>query len=792
MNSEPFQAPTLEELAPLFPNYSIDAFIAQGGMGAIYLATQTSLERQVAIKILPREFEQDAEFRASFAAEAKAMAKLNHPNLIGVIDFGEADNMPFIVMEYVAGKSLHDSSYGKQIDPMEAARIVLETCRGLHHAHEHNILHRDVKPANILMDPHHAVPKIGDFGLTMAASEEHDDGLIYGTPGYAAPEVYEGKADARSDVYAAAVILYQLLTGQMPETPYQHPSTLSKCGRQFDALLAKALQPEAHARFQSAEELANELETIQKKPAAAVTVAANPAFTTAQPQKQLASAKKGNGGLFIGIGIAFAFVAVGAGLFLLTSKKKDEPIVESNQGKIVTPPPRPETSSPLVPAEKEKPNSEIKLSEEEPESGIAQVEETKQDDDRREETSKRKRKRNRDRKNSTSKTETATTPEKVAPLSTFDYLDFLKRGRSYCAEKAAPALAQYQEELLKDIDNSDSKEIAPGLKKALMPLATIYVAGVRKQVDKLKAENNPYDANLLEQEANQAEESLPYFLKIVQGKNPLPWDIVLTTLEELIVGRWQPEKKRTAFIFSADGTIKCEAPSKNGSWTVEGNRVIVDWGKYRDRIEMVVGDRNRFVADYRGSGTRLVTFIREVQQPSFVEEEKEEKEDKITPDEFLIGDWLRDGIGRSALFSFLSDGKMNEDGRKSRGQWSSDGGKHYTVKLNSGTILKLEKKDADTLEINGGQFQLIRQERKDPLIGQWRISSGQNTDIVFTFDNDHNADNGDWDSKGKWARTEEGYLITWNSGKELTLSFLSFNEILVRNPNDHTYQITRE
>ena len=291
-------------------------------MGAVYLATQTSLERQVAIKILPREFGADKEFRKSFSAEAKAMAKLNHPNLIGVYDFGEVDGMPFIVMEYVAGKPLHDSAYGKQIDPNEAARIVMETCQGLHHAHEHNILHRDVKPANILMDPHHAEPKLGDFGLAMATTEQNDDGLIFGTPGYAAPEVYEANPDARSDVYAAAVILYQLLTGQMPDNPYQHPSALAQCDPRFDTLLAKALQPNPADRFQTAAEFAEELESIQKAPSAAAAAAA--AFTGQDiPHSPIETlpAKKSSAPL---IGILAALAILGGGFYFLKMNETED------------------------------------------------------------------------------------------------------------------------------------------------------------------------------------------------------------------------------------------------------------------------------------------------------------------------------------------------------------------------------------------------------------------------------------------------------------------------------------
>ena len=141
-----FTAPSPEELAPFFPAYKINGFVAQGGMGAVYSATQTSLDRPVAIKILPKVFSNDPQFQATFESEAKAMARLSHSNLIAVFDFGEADGMLYIVMELVDGKSLHDSCRGESIEQKEAGRLVSEICRGLAHAHKAGIIHRDIKP----------------------------------------------------------------------------------------------------------------------------------------------------------------------------------------------------------------------------------------------------------------------------------------------------------------------------------------------------------------------------------------------------------------------------------------------------------------------------------------------------------------------------------------------------------------------------------------------------------------------------------------------------------------------
>jgi len=229
-NANPdFTPPTIEEISSLLPAYDILSFIAKGGMGAVYRANQKSLDRPVAIKILPRHFGEDASFRASFETEAKSMAKLNHPNLIGIFDFGQVDGLLYIIMELVEGKSLYHSAYGKTIAPATSARIVKEICNGLTNAHKHGILHRDIKPANILLDPS-ASPKIGDFGLARPLGE-HETDAIYGTPGYTAPEVVHNPTavDESTDIYAVGIVLYELLTGKSPDEEHGTPSTLVNC-----------------------------------------------------------------------------------------------------------------------------------------------------------------------------------------------------------------------------------------------------------------------------------------------------------------------------------------------------------------------------------------------------------------------------------------------------------------------------------------------------------------------------------------------------------------------------------
>ncbi len=259
-----FAAPDPATLSSLFPGYDIECLIATGGMGAVYRAVQRSLDRVVAIKILPREFGADPTFRESFEAEAKAMAKLNHPNLIGVFDFGEVDGMLFIIMEFVSGGSLYHHAYGHAMDGMIAAQMVSAVCDGLSHAHEHGILHRDIKPANILLD-NQTRPKIGDFGLARVIGKQVEAGeTVYGTPHYTAPEVvsHPGSVDARADIFSIGVMLHELLTGKLPATDPRPPSAISGCDMRFDAIVKRATNPLPNLRYLNAASMAKDLKGV--------------------------------------------------------------------------------------------------------------------------------------------------------------------------------------------------------------------------------------------------------------------------------------------------------------------------------------------------------------------------------------------------------------------------------------------------------------------------------------------------------------------------------------------------
>lgn len=261
---EEFIPPSIEEIAALLPAYDIKSFIAKGGMGAVYMASQRSLDRMVAIKILPRKFGEDQTFRESFEQEAKSMAKFNHPNLVSIYDFGQIDGMLYFIMEMVQGKPLYYSCYGKKIAPEESNRLIVEVCDGLQHAHKHGILHRDIKPANILLDPN-VSPKIGDFGLARGV-KDHASDQAFGTPGYTAPEVVNNPTAVRecTDIYSVGVMLYELLTSKIPETPYVPVTSIIRCSPKYDQVILKAINENPDARYQSASEMREELLSIDK------------------------------------------------------------------------------------------------------------------------------------------------------------------------------------------------------------------------------------------------------------------------------------------------------------------------------------------------------------------------------------------------------------------------------------------------------------------------------------------------------------------------------------------------
>ena len=237
-----------QSLESLFPAFEIEHLISCGESGSIFKARQRSLDRDVALKILPRELGADPAYRASFQANARAMAYLTHPNLIRVFDFGETEGLLYLVMEYVPGKSLQRSATGKVIDSKQAVEIVLATCHGVTHAHENGIIHRDIRPANILLTPD-CQPKLGDFGRDP----------ITDSRSYLAPETNQdpASADARSDVFSLGLILCELLTGNSAESQTIKNAPVSDL--KLGAICRKATHSDPALRYFSASELADEL-----------------------------------------------------------------------------------------------------------------------------------------------------------------------------------------------------------------------------------------------------------------------------------------------------------------------------------------------------------------------------------------------------------------------------------------------------------------------------------------------------------------------------------------------------
>ena len=286
-----FEAPGCEQLNELLPAFKFRELIACGGMGAVYRARQVSLGRDVAIKVLPPEVSAAGSvFEESFKTEARTMASLNHPNLVGIHDFGEVSGMLYLVMEYIDGNALYRSIRGQKVKAAQAVKIVEEVARGLGEAHERGLLHRDIKPANILLNQKRK-PVLGDFGLVVRC-DAVGSGLNMGTPGYIAPEVVSDfeAASPASDVYALGMILHEMLSGVMPSGKQAPDLTLVPELNGLRGLVGRLVSSDPSQRPADgealAEELASWLEGAQRmkglvlSPAA---TAARPAATVARP-----------------------------------------------------------------------------------------------------------------------------------------------------------------------------------------------------------------------------------------------------------------------------------------------------------------------------------------------------------------------------------------------------------------------------------------------------------------------------------------------------------------------------
>ena len=257
-----FIPPTAEELAPLFTQLEILEVIGHGGMGVVYKARQTELDRIVALKILRPGIVDDASFSERFQREARALAKLNHPSIITVYDFGRRDELFYFLMEYVDGTNLRHLEREGNLTASEALAIVPQVCAALQYAHDNGVVHRDIKPENILITKDGDV-RIADFGLAKLAGTVDDAPLtgtwqVMGTPHYMAPEQFEKPTtvDHRADIYSLGVVIYELLTGELPLGRFPLPSQKAQIDVRLDEVVLRSLDKEPARRYQHVTDVA--------------------------------------------------------------------------------------------------------------------------------------------------------------------------------------------------------------------------------------------------------------------------------------------------------------------------------------------------------------------------------------------------------------------------------------------------------------------------------------------------------------------------------------------------------
>ncbi len=272
-----------ETLAPHFPDLEILELLGHGGMGAVYKARQTKLDRLVALKTIRPESAEDPAFAARFQREARTLARLNHPNIVAVHDFGDVSfaagegegassrNVYYFLMEYVDGANLRQVIQSGGLEPQQALSIVPEICEALQFAHDEGVVHRDIKPENILIDQRGRV-KIADFGLARLATGSdcdytltHTD-QVMGTPRYMAPEQMEGSHDVdhRADIFSLGVVFYEMLTGQTPAGHFEPPSKKVQIDVRIDEVVLRSMAREPERRYQQVSQVKTDVESISR------------------------------------------------------------------------------------------------------------------------------------------------------------------------------------------------------------------------------------------------------------------------------------------------------------------------------------------------------------------------------------------------------------------------------------------------------------------------------------------------------------------------------------------------
>jgi len=289
----PFEAPSVAEVGQMFPQLEVLAFVGKGGMGAVYKARQPALDRLVALKVLPSQAARGPDFAERFNREARALAKLSHPNIVAVHEFGQTNGLHYFIMEYVDGLNLRQLERAGKLAPREALQIVPQICEALQFAHDEGIVHRDIKPENILLDKKGRV-KIADFGiakimggngpkapLTPSLAPGGTEGgrrpeegrhlteqQVIGTPHYMAPEQVDKPrtVDHRADIYSLGVVFYEMLTGELPLGKFAPPSRKVQVDVRLDEIVLHALEKQPERRYQQVSEVKTAVETIARTP----------------------------------------------------------------------------------------------------------------------------------------------------------------------------------------------------------------------------------------------------------------------------------------------------------------------------------------------------------------------------------------------------------------------------------------------------------------------------------------------------------------------------------------------
>ncbi|HUE71126.1 MAG TPA: serine/threonine-protein kinase [Pirellulaceae bacterium] len=315
-------------LAEAFPNLDILELLGQGGMGTVIKVRQKNIDRMAALKVIPPQAALDPTFAERFAREARALARLNHSSIVTVYDSGQQGGFYFLLMEYIDGANLRQLMRSERIAPREALAIVPQICDALQYAHDQGIVHRDIKPENVLIDRTGRV-KIADFGLAKLLGTSPADFTlthtqqVMGTPRYMAPEQIErpSEVDHRADIYSLGVVIYEMLTGELPMGRFAPPSQKVEIDVRLDAIVLRTLEKEPARRYQRASEVRTELESVghsapPRRAPAGSAAAQHRAIEQALSLKQQAAAPPLGIVLAVAIGMVLGMLMIGAGLAL--------------------------------------------------------------------------------------------------------------------------------------------------------------------------------------------------------------------------------------------------------------------------------------------------------------------------------------------------------------------------------------------------------------------------------------------------------------------------------------------